>query len=233
MDLYHVLNRGVDKRKIFLDDKDYLRFIHNLFEFNDQELVNNALYFFKKSVNQYKGVVNPYIERGEERRKRKFLVKVHAFCLMPNHYHLLLSPVIENGMPLFMKKINGGYANYFNERHKRKGALFESRYKRILIENDSHFIHLPYYIHLNPLDLTAPEWREGKLKDYRQAINFLDSYRWSSHLDYLGEKNFPSVTQRDFMLDFFGGTNGYRKGIRNWLKDVSVENFQEVALDLE
>ncbi|WKZ26194.1 MAG: transposase [Candidatus Paceibacterota bacterium] len=227
MEFYHVLNRGVDKRNIFLDNKDYLRFIHDLFEFNDQNWVNNSLYRFSK----IKDIASPYIEKT--RQKRKLLVNLNAFCLMPNHYHLLISSKIDYGISKFMKKVNMGYAKYFNEKYERKGALFESRYKRVLVENDAHFIHLPYYIHLNPLDLTAPEWREGKLKDYRQAINFLGSYRWSSHLDYLGEKNFPSVTQRDFMLDFFGGTDGYRKGIRNWLKDISVENFQEVALDLE
>ncbi|MEK7566700.1 MAG: transposase [Patescibacteria group bacterium] len=117
---------------------------------------------------------------------------------MPNHIHLLLSPVAENGMPLFMKKFNGGYAKYFNEKYKRTGALFEGRYKRILIENDAHFDYILYYIHLNPLDLITPEWRDKKLNNFRKAMKFLDSYRWSSYLDYTGEKNFPSVTQRDF-----------------------------------
>lgn len=229
MDLYHVLNRGVDKRKIFLDDKDYLRFIHNLYEFNDRKSVNNSLYFFNRTTEKYKGVGHPYITKNFT--SRKLLVKLHAFCLMPNHYHLLLSPIVKNGMPLFMKKLNGGYANYFNERYKRKGTLFESGYKRILVKNDSHFIHLPYYIHLNPLDLTAPEWRERRLKDYEKTIKFLDSYRWSSHLDYNGEKNFPSVTQRDFLLGFFGGPSGYRKGIRGWLKDLDLEDLGECTLE--
>jgi len=221
MELYHVLNRGVDKRKIFFDDKDHLRFVHDLFEFNDQKPVNNNRYFFERVTNKSKGVGNPYIKPTT----RKLLVRIHAFCLMPNHYHLLLSAVIENGIPLFMKKLNGGYANYFNERYKRNGTLFESKYRRILVENDSHFIHLPYYIHLNPLDLIAPEWRERRLKNYQGALTFLNSYRWSSHLDYLGEKNFPSVSQRDFILDFFGGTSGYKRGMRSWLKDLTSEGL--------
>ncbi len=229
MDLYHVLNRGVDKRKIFLDDKDHLRFIHDLFEFNDKESVNNAFFSFNKVSQQYNDVGRPLIE--ERRRPRKLLVKVHTFCLMPNHYHLLLSPNIENGMSLFMKKLNGGYAKYFNERYERKGALFESRYKRVLVKNDSHFIHLPYYIHLNPLDLIAPEWREGKLENYNKAMKFLDSYRWSSHLDYLGKKNFPSVTQRGVISDFFGGSKDYNRSIKNWLKDLDLKDFKEFTLE--
>ena len=145
MTLYHILSRGVDKRKIFLDDRDYLRGIHDLFEFNDIELSNNLTHFFQKNP---KDVGRPYIER----KARKLLVKVHAFCLMPNHYHFLLSEIAENGISLFMKKFNGGYAKYFNEKYKRDGVLFEGRYKRIIIKNEAHFIHLPYYIHLNPLD---------------------------------------------------------------------------------
>ena len=87
---------------------------------------------------------------------------------MSNHYHLLLTPAVENGIALFMKKINGGYVKYFNEKYERKGTLFEGKYKRIIIKNEAHFIHLPYYIHLNPLDLAAPEWRERKIKNYKK-----------------------------------------------------------------
>jgi len=224
MTLYHILSRGVDKRKIFLDDRDYLRGIHDLFEFNDIELSNNLTYFFQKNS---KDVGRPYIER----RTRKLLVKVHTFCLMPNHYHFFLSEIAENGISLFMKKFNGGYAKYFNEKYKRKGALFEGRYKRIIIKNEAHFIYLPYYIHLNPLDLIAPEWREKKINNLAKAMKFLDSYRWSSHLDYIGKKNFPSVTQRDFLLEFFGGPEQYKSGITKWLKELSLKENRDLLLE--
>ena len=227
MELFHVLNRGVDKRKIFLDEDDYFRGIHDLFEFNDTEPVNNLTYFLgKKSKN--KDVGRPYIKRNS----RKLLVKIHAFCLMPNHYHMILSPVIENGISLFMKKFNGGYAKYFNEKYERTGSLFEGKYKKIIIKDESHFIHLPYYIHLNPLDLIAPEWRERRLDNFKKAMNFIDSYRWSSHLDYSGENNFPSVTQRDFILDFFGGSEQYKHKIKDWLRnDLFTENIHDIILE--
>lgn len=227
MILYHILNRGVDKRKIFLNDEDYLRGIHDLFEFNDTAPVNNLTYFFR---NNPKDVGRPYI-KSAERRARKLLVKIHAFCLMPNHYHMILSELVENGIPLFMKKFNGGYAKYFNEKYNRKGTLFEGRYKKITIENEAHFIHLPYYIHLNPLDLVMPEWRERKLNNFTKAIKFLDSYRWSSHLDYAGEKNFPSVTQREFLLEFFGDYKQYKYNIADWLKDLSLNDMRDLTLE--
>lgn len=105
--VYHVLNRGVDKRNIFLGDKDYLRFIHDLFEFNDTKSVNNVTYFFRQS----KDVGRPYIE--SEREPRELLVEILAFCLMPNHYHLLLRPIVQEGVSHFMKKINGGVCKIF------------------------------------------------------------------------------------------------------------------------
>lgn len=232
-EIFHTLNRGVDKRKIFMDDDDYLRFVHNLFEFNDVEPVNNLTYFLRYNP-QSKDIASPYIARARmrtERRPRELLVNVHAFCLMPNHYHLLLSPLKENGITLFMKKLNIGYAKYFNEKYERVGALFQGRYKSVAVKTEEHFVHLPYYIHLNPLDLFAPEWRNREIRDHKKALKFLESYRWSSHHDYLGKKNFPSVTQREFLSEFFGGPKEYEKSISLWLKELDLGDVGEVSLE--
>ncbi len=226
MMLFHVLNRGVDKRTIFLDEKDYIRCIHDLFEFNDSANVdtNNTRHFQKLDVGR------PVFEEVR-RRKRKLLVNVHAFCLMPNHYHLLVSPLVDKGISLFMKKLNGGYAKYFNERYKRSGALFQGKYKSVPIKGDPHFSWIPYYIHFNPLDLTMPEWRQRGIKNLKKAEAYLKTYRWSSHLDYLGEKNFPSLTQRKFLLEFFEGEEGYRASLLGMLKDFSLEDEEKLALE--
>lgn len=223
MELLHIVDRGVDRRNIFLDNQDYFRFIHDMFEFNDEDSVESISKIFNKF---------PDVGRREIKNKpRKLLVDIFAFCLMPNHYHLFLSPKIPNGTSLFMKKINGGYAKYFNTKYKRDGALFQGKYKRILIKNEAHFIHLPYYIHFNPLDLTAPEWRERKLKDFKKAMEFLNKYRWSSHLDYSNNKNFPSIIDQEFLLDFFGGHNGYKKGIEEWLKSLYFNEIKNIVLE--
>jgi len=230
-EIYHALSRGVDKRKIFMDDHDYLRFVHDLFEFNDEEKVrDNSYYFNIRDVRHHEIRVGGGRKR-EQRESRKLLVNIYAFCLMPNHYHLLLSPLAENGIPLFMKKLNGGYVKYFNTKHKRKGTLFERRYKSVLIDNEAHFIHMPYYIHLNPLDLISAEWRERRIKNLSKAMNFLNSYRWSSHLDYTGQKNFPSVTQRNFLLEIFDGENGYKEKIKEWLNEISVKEIGDYSLE--
>lgn len=197
MEFYHVLNRGVDKRDVVLDDHDRLRFLHDLFVFNDK---NPALH--------------PHMnERQTQGQQRKMLVFIHAFCLMQNHFHLLLSPLVENGVSLFMKKLGMGYAKYFNERYERSGALWQGKYKRIHIERDAHFIYIPYYIHLNALDFKYPQWRNGQLRDAKAALAFLNSYRWSSHLDYAGIRNFPSITHREFLSPLLGTRVDYESEI--------------------
>ena len=225
--IYHVLNRGVDGRKIFEEDRDYLRFIHDLFEFNDQNPINNNSHHFRHQ-NQYNDIGSRYIA-SKKHQVRKFLVELLAFAVMPNHYHLLVKPLTEDALLKFIRRLNIGYANYFNQKNKRRGTLFEGRYKSIAVENDAHFIHLPYYIHCNPLDLHAPEWRRREMKNKKSAIEFLNKYRWSSHMDYYGIKNFPSVTQREHLLQFFGGEKGYKKTFEQWLNDFSGKNEIDVV----
>lgn len=227
--VYHVMNRGVDKRKIFLDDKDRFRFIHDLFEFNDTQPAPNLTYrFHKNAPAKSMDIVNPYIE-GKHRRE--LLVEILAFVIMPNHYHLLLRPRSDDVVSQFMKKLNIGYAKYFNEKYNRTGALFEGRYKFIPVVDQPHFLYLPYYIHLNPLDLVAPEWREKRLTDVQKAIRFLESYRWSSHFDYAGKKNFPSITQRAFLEPFIGNGVQYQNGIKEWLQEMDLSHISDLMLE--
>lgn len=196
-----------------MDKQDHLRFIHDLYEFND---VNN-IYNTRHHIHQLN---NPNAKK--QLKPRQKIVDILAFCLMPNHYHLLLSPRIEKAVTLFMKKIGTGYANYFNQKYKRSGTLFEGRYKSILITDEKHFIHLPYYIHLNPLDLCSPEWRERIIPEPEKSIEFLENYRWSSHLDYIGKKNFPSVTNRNLLIEYFNGSERYKKSIHEWI--INMKN---------
>jgi putative transposase len=139
--------------------------------------------------------------------------------------------MIKNGVALFMQKLNGGYVQYFNQRHERTGTLFERKYKSVLVDNQAHFIHLPYYIHLNPLDMVAPEWRERKINNLSKARIYLEGYKWSSHLDYLGKDNFPSVTQRDFLLEVFGGKENYKKALNDWMGGLSINKIVGLLLE--
>lgn len=211
MDFYHVLNRGVDKRDIVLNDADRARFIHDLWAFNDAHHSSNALHHARKN----------------ELVKRKPLVVIHCFTLMNNHYHLLLSERVEGGVTRFMQKLNMGYAKYFNEKYGRVGTLWQGKHKKILIERDAHFMYIPFYIHLNPLDYSFPEWRDGKIRNPQKALLALREYRWSSHLDYMTIKNFPSLTDRAYILSEYKNQKRYEKEIAAIISDPIQAAFSE------
>lgn len=217
-ELYHVYNRGVEKRNIFLDDKDRMRFIHDLYEFNDKNPTLNLNYRVGPQVKSME-VSPPYMKT----QSRETIVKILAFCLMDNHFHLLIKQKIDNGITMFMHKLGTGYTNSFNKRYGRVGSLFQGKFKAINIQKEEQLIYLPYYIHLNPVELAYPKWKENGLQNYKEALRFLDNYRWSSHLDYAGNKNFPSLTEREFLLKNFGGHSFYKKEFKNWIREYSEE----------
>ncbi|MFA6349096.1 MAG: transposase [Candidatus Paceibacterota bacterium] len=226
MELWHVLNKGVDGRKLFLDSQDYARFVHNLYEFNDTAPAENMSRLFDPSG--MKGFGNPSF-----RKERELLVDIHGWTLMKNHYHLLLSERVEGGVSLFLRKINVGYANYFNERYERKGTLFQGHTKRILIEHEPHFLYILHYLHLNPLDYLegAQDWRirnKGGIADMNKALEHLSTYRWSSLLDYTGRRNFPSILTKSFFSEVFGN---YGKELIDFLKDSELDNPEKIDLE--
>lgn len=223
MDLYHVLNRGVDGRDIFLDDHDRVRFVHNLFEFND---VQPALTVRGVDLR------SPHLRR-DRHDEREPLVLIHGWCLMKNHYHLLLSELIEGGLTLFLRKLNIGYAKYFNERQRRCGTLFQGRTKKVLVAHESHFLYVLHYIHLNPLDyLTgAEDWRardKGSIRNAHEALEYLDSYRWSSYLDYTGKKNFPSILTTSLFQEKYGD---HESDVLRYLSESEIASPAQLTLE--
>lgn len=226
-EFYHIYNRGVEKRNIFMEDKDYFRFIHDLYEFNDQDNVLNVNFRFNSNYGDPTSIVED--PTSIVKKKRKLLVEILCFCLMPNHFHLILKQLVDNGISLFMQKL-GGYPYYFNLKHKRVGGLFQGRYKAVRIDNEDYLLHLSRYQHLNPLELIEPDWKEKGIKNLKKAKEFLKSYRWSSYPDYIGIKNFPSVTQRDLINSYFKNPKEYERFVIDFLpKDL--EKIQDLIIE--
>lgn len=213
-EIYHVYNRGVEKRNIFLDDDDYFRFIHYLFHLND-----------KNSQGNLDREIMREIGTPSSKKEREPLVEILAFALMPNHFHLILKQKEDGGIVKFMQKIGVGYAMSFNKKNKRVGPLFQGRFKAVLVEKDAHFMYLPHYIHLNPLDLL----NKGVPISLIEKMKFLKEYRWSSFPDYIGIKNFPSVTRRDFLLNFFGGEEKYKKDLEKFIAKDDISGMREIG----
>ncbi|OGG50062.1 hypothetical protein A2763_04250 [Candidatus Kaiserbacteria bacterium RIFCSPHIGHO2_01_FULL_54_36] len=225
VELYHLLNRGVDKRQIFLDNQDCARFVQDLYEFNDVPSANNTRR--RVPADSPEGIVVDLVGRTSE---RELLVDIHGWCLMGNHYHLLVSERDEGGISKFLMKLNVGYAKYFNERYKRVGTLFQGRTKRVHIERDAHFLYILHYIHLNPLDFLkgAESWRTLEIGSSKKALTHLEKYRWSSYADYCGKKNFPSVITKELFGDVF---KNYERTIRSYMEDIELATVKPLLLE--
>ncbi len=133
-EFYHVFNRGSDKRDIFMDKEDYLRFYQSLNFFNTIDPVINfdsAKVAHKKLSNQEK------------------LVDIKAYALLPNHYHLVLKQLVDGGVSEYIKRISGGYTSYFNQKHKRSGVLFQGKFKRVHVDSNAQYRYLITYVNEN------------------------------------------------------------------------------------
>ena len=167
---YHVYNRGVDKRTVFRRDPDYQRFLFILKQFNS----------FGRSENTSRDIrlsERDRISRGES------LVEVADYCLIPNHYHLILRQLVDGGISEFTRKIGIGYTNYFNCKYDRSGVLFQGRTKNKHVDSDKYLQYLVEYVYANPIDLIEPGWKERGIKNKSKVVQFLQEYRWSSAKD--------------------------------------------------
>jgi putative transposase len=208
-EIYHIYNRGTDKRAVFLDDFDRYRFIRDLQSMNSPEPSANSGYYFARSPYIYSR--SGYCGNSDESGNNKCLVDILAFVLMPNHYHLLVSQRANGGIASFMQKLGTAYTMYFNMKYQRSGVLFQGPFKSILVKTQNHYGEIPYYIHANPLKLAA------QLPSVALEIAFLSSYKWSSFRDYAGISELPSFLNKT-ILDAFFCQEGGLSGMTTYLK---------------
>lgn len=225
-EIYHVILRGIED-EIFKDVSDYYRAIFYLYECNTVYPVvirdrRRLRQLFKKAIRKLPTLEyeDAFSEIFAQASRKSLLVEIFAFCLMPNHIHLLLRQLVDNGISKFIQKVASGYPAYFKLKYgiKSRGHFFKDRFYAVHIKNNEQLQIVFTYIHTNPLAIIEPEWKEKGINDVKRALDFLVKYKWSSLPDYLGNKNFPSLTQRDFLIKVMGGENGCLASILNWLK---------------
>lgn len=231
-EFYHTYNRGVEKRKVFLDKQDLFRAVHNFYEFNDTNLVFNTSYRAKREQ-----IYGYRISIDQGKRTRELLIDIMAWSLMSNHYHLFSKEKQQGALSKFQQKFGIGFTNYFNLKYEREGVLFQGKHKKVHVTNDTQAAHLVCYIHSNQLDLWKPKWKEKGLtsSEIKSALKFLENRknRWSSHQDYCGIENFPSLINKKFLFGFFNGTKGYKEFFVNWLKqyEKNIKIIKEFTID--
>lgn len=214
---YHLYNRGIDKRIIFKIEGDYKRFIMLLFTSNS----NDETFRLDNLINRLHKKFNELfiLDKGEP------LISIGAWCLMPNHFHLLVRQEVDGGITKFMRKLGVGYSMFFNIKYKRQGALFGGPFKSKLIgASDNYMRQLFAYIHLNPLDIKFSDWEKevAEMSNQKsdQMNKFLQSYEYSSYLDYADidrvEKNI--LAKKEFP-DYFEDTNSFKDFIESYLSN--------------
>ena len=224
-EIYHIILRGIDGNTIFKDINDYYRGIFSIYEFNDSKPTTiqkrrEERNRVKKLITKEAGGRPTSTHESNYIDKRDMLVDILAFCFMPNHLHLLLKQRKENGIHAFMVKLGSGYGRYFNQRNRRKGYVFQNRFQTIPIKDDNQLMTVVNYIHANPISLIEPNFKAQGIKNHSavEVINFLKKeYRWSSFPDYVGNKNFPSVTERRFILNVMSQEKGVRDNLMDWV----------------
>jgi len=199
---YHVYNRGVEKRKIFEDDQDYKVFLNYLKSYllspPDPKTLKTD---FTLKGSTFKGIPRQLKNYSGE-------IELVAYCLMPNHFHFLISQKTESSMKKFIQSLATRYSVYFNKKHNRVGALFQGIYKAAIISEEAYLLHLSRYIHLNPLEYSS---------------NIAEAY--SSYADYLGIRKTKWI-KPDIILSFFSQkTLPFLHKINSY--KVFVENYQE------
>ncbi|KKT41944.1 MAG: Transposase [Candidatus Giovannonibacteria bacterium GW2011_GWA2_44_13b] len=186
-EFYHVYNRGTDKRVVFQDNEDFERFLQSMEVFNTTQPVG--------SLFEY-----AFADKKEKRWPK--LVNIVCYCLNKNHYHLIFEQLVEGGISEFMKRIGGGFTNYFNFKNHRSGILFQGRFKAAHIDSNEYLLHVSAYVSLN----NQVHRRKG------------DKYR-SSWQEYLGRTD-KALCFKDIILNQFKNKNEYRNFAENSLKSI-------------
>ncbi len=213
-EFYHIYNRGNSKQRIFHDKQDHRHFVSLLYILNTNE--NRNVHDLKK--------YNDFDLYSVEVKDN--LVDIGIYCLMPNHFHVLITERKDGGISKFMQKVLTAYVMYYNKKYERTGSLFEGKFKSEHASDDRYLKYLFSYIHLNPVKLIQKDWKENGLKNKKEALEFLSKYEYSSFSDYLGsfrsegkilnKKSFPEYFPNDFP-EYFPNEKSFISEIISWI----------------
>ena len=199
---YHIYNRGNNKRIIFHDNGDYNHFIKLLYISNSARNI------------KMRDLPMDFFDFDRENR----LVYIGAYCLMSNHFHLIITPIKEGNISKFMQKLTTAYSMYYNAKYQKTGSLFQGKYKSEYASNDRYLKYLFSYLHLNPIKLIQKDWKEKGIIDKNNAISYLNKYKYSSYLDYLGlDRDESVILDRKEFPTYFPTKNSFQKEIFEWL----------------
>ncbi len=189
-DTYHVFNRGANKGVIFKHQKDLYRFREAMWKLNTVDKVGHLSRLTRRRF-------------PESTDETKPLVKIVAYNLNPNHFHMILEQLEERGIERFINRICISHSKYFNLKHERKGTLFEGRFKSILVDSNDYLLHLSVYVNLNNL---------------AHSRGNRNTFSLSSWNEYMGLEE--GICEKRVILEQFPGVNKYKKFAEKTIKDI-------------
>jgi len=228
--IYHIFNRGVEKRNIFNNDRDRWRFLQGLFLFNDSRKFHNMLYQLERNEKAINfNILREFVKNTHESRDP--LITIMADCLMPNHYHLIVQEVKENGISNFMHKFGTGYVKYFNQKYNRVGSLFQGTFKAAAIENDIYLQYLLVYINvINPAQLIEPNLKQEGVKNIENVLSFAENYDWSTNKEYLNTRE-SIIIDKGLLGEVFLDVEKYKGFARDVLLSKKYNNIDHLTLE--
>lgn len=218
---YHIYNRGVERRKIFLDKKDYVAFLgcFKLYLTPPKPLDRRFSITLQGPTLSDTGKVVYAPSRQPSNHAKT--IELVAYCLMPNHFHLMLRSIERDSMTRFMRSLSTRYSMYFNKKYERVGPLFQGIYKAVMIEQENQFLWVTKYIHRNPLSLSL----------YKDDPCKLMEYPYSSYKNYLGQIHQTWVHPEN-ILTYFSETNP-RNSYQNFVEEPLAHQKENSYLTLE
>ncbi len=208
---YHVYNRGTDKRIVFLDNADHERFISLLYLCNSGVPIHRS--------DHKKAELDDIFLIPRETT----LIDIGAYCLMPNHFHLLVREQSDGGISMFMQKLMTAYTMYFNRRHLRRGTLFEGSFRAQHVNDDNYLKYLFAYIHLNPIGIIDSGWKEHRIKNRQAAEKYVRDFPYSSFFDYehLSAPRRASVILNTIAFpEYFEKAKDFSEYINDWIAGI-------------
>lgn len=200
-EIYHIMNRGVARSPIFSSRQDYQRFLETIDYYRFQDAPGKLSAFKVLGIDQRQAI------RADLAKENKKNVEILAYCLMPNHFHLLLKQLQDGGISVFMRKSSVSYSRYFNTKNERIGAVFQGMFKTVRIMSEEQLLHVIRYIHINPY--TGMVIKKEALK----------TYPWSSLPEYLREKESDLINQK-LVKEWFSS------GKKHWQFIVDEADYQ-------
>ena len=195
-EFYHLYNRGTEKRLIFLDKNDYNYFLFLMYICNTSKSIKLR-------------------DTGKNFDREETIVDIGAYCLMPNHFHILIHEKIEGGISKYMLKLMTGYSMYFNKKYERTGKLYEGVFKSTHANSDTYLKYLYSYIHLNPAKLIDKNWKENKNRNIAILLKYVFSYPYSSLKEY-AEEIFHIINPAQFPA-YFRNPADHKNEVFEWL----------------